>query len=220
MHGLNFPAFRSFILLCLLSSGSGATGGAAESPATPHATFADRIIKRLRFNDDEKTARVIAATTAYLSNLESILVERDATLDRLAAAAGPSGKADDRQVAAAYQKGKSRLLPLRDSYVRKLEADLAPPLVERVKDGLTDDALHKLQAMYHEMIPGLRPEEKAHILGLLVEARENAITAVGPRGQNQWFAKYRGIINNYIAAQGHDFTTLSKAWDRAHGETK
>jgi sugar lactone lactonase YvrE len=192
------------------------TGWAAEAAMPSHPDFADRIIKRLRFSDDEKTGRVIAATTEYLNALDTILKERTVTLDRLAAETGTGAKPDQAQVAAAYEKARIKYWPLRDAYVRKLEADLTPRLVERVKDGLTHDTLHRLEAMYYEMIPDLKPEEKAHIQGLLVEARENAMLAISAKGQKQWFDKYRGIINNYIASQGHDFTGLSKAWDSAH----
>jgi hypothetical protein len=188
---------------------------AAEAATNTHAAFAERIVKRLRFSDNEKTVRVIAATTEYLQALEIILNERKTTLDRLAAEAGGDDKADKALITAAYEKAKVQYLPLRDAYVKKLEADLTPRLVERVKDGLTHDTLHPLEAMYYEMVPGLKPEEKAHVVGLLVEARENAMLAISQDGQEQWFDKYRGIINNYIAAQGHDFTSLSKAWDRA-----
>ena len=186
------------------------------TPQQTHEALATRIVHRMRLADADKTARLTQATTGYLNALHPILEERQTVLDRLEKEAGPQGKPDHTQVVAAYEKAKAAYLPLRDAFVKKLEADLHPYLVDRVKDGLTHDAFPKLHAMYLEMIPQLTPEEKAHITGLLVEARENAILAINHRGQKQWFDKYRGIINNFISAQGHDFPALSKAWDRAN----
>lgn len=206
-----------FPLLCfLVLLGCCVPAWSAEPATSPHQEFATTIIKRLRFADGDRTERVIAATFEYLVALELVLADRTATLDRLAVARDGTGKADTADVVATYEKAKRLYLPLRDAYVDKLEADLAPYLIERVKDGLTHDALPRLHAMYLEMIPTLTPAEKAHVLGLLVEARENAMLAISAEGQKQWFDKYRGIINNFIASQGHDFSTLSKAWDATH----
>jgi hypothetical protein len=190
----------------------------AASPPKSHQEFATHILQRMRLSETDKSARLIAATTEYLTALEIILAERQSTLDQLAVAAGPQGKPDEAKVTAAWNKAKAAFLPLRNAYVDQLESELHPYLVDRVKDGLTADAVPNLYAMYLEMVPKLTPSEKAHIYGLLVEGRENAITAIGHKAQTQWIHKYRGIINNFIAAQGHDFTTLSKAWDKANGK--
>lgn len=195
----------------------------AQSPSAParsHQEFATSILQRMRLNETDKTERLITATTDYLAALEVILNERQAVLDRLAAVAGPQGKPDEAQVTAIWAKTKAAYIPLRNAYVDQLEAELHPYLVDRIKDGLTDDALPRIHAMYLEMVPKLTPAEKAHVLGLLVEARENAICAIGAKAQRQWFDKYRGIANNFIAAQGHDFPALSRAWNEVHGELK
>jgi hypothetical protein len=190
----------------------------APPPPKSHHEFAAGILQRMRLSETDKTERLVQATADYLTALEKILAERQTTLDQLAKDAGPQGKADEAKVAAAWTKAKAAFIPLRNAYVDKLEAELHPYLVDRVKDGLTEDAVPRLYAMYLEMIPMLTPAEKAHIYGLLVEGRENAITAIGHKAQTQWIHKYRGIINNFIAAQGHDFTTLSRAWDKANGK--
>jgi Protein of unknown function (DUF3826) len=188
------------------------------TPST-HAEFSEKIIKRLRFSDPNETTRVIAATTEYLDALAIILRERQIVLDRLTAeAGGDDEKADRPKVEEAWSISKMKYIPLREAYIRKLDAELTPRLVERVKDGLTHDTYHRLEAMYGEMIPDMTPEERAHVVGLLVEGRENAMLAIDAEGQKQWFDKYRGIINNYLHRQGHDFPRLSKAWDAAHPE--
>ena len=211
----------AFVLLTLWLPAAGLQAqpvegnGAGEAEA--YRVLAKKIFHGMRLSETEKSARLVEKTVEYLVALEEILAERQRTLDALEAAAG-EGDPDVEQVVAAYAKAKSAYLPLRRVYVDALEKDLVPYHVERVKDGLTHDALPNLHAMYLEMVPDLTPGEKAHILALLVEARENAMVAISPRGQKQWLDKYRGIINNYIAAQGHDFRTLSKAWDEANPE--
>jgi hypothetical protein len=74
--------------------------------------------------------------------------------------------------------------------------------------------------IYDEMVPGLTYPQRAHIIGLLTEMRENAMLELGTKPQEQWVHKYRGIINNYIARQGYDFATLSKAYDAKHAEKR
>ncbi|WP_438481590.1 DUF3826 domain-containing protein [Oleiharenicola lentus] len=181
-----------------------------------HPQLAERIIKRLRFAEPDKTDRIITATVEYLDALKIVLDARQVVIDQLAKES-PTGKPDDTKVAAAYVKTKAEYLPLRRAYVGKLEADLVPFLIDRVKDGLTQDGLPRFWQMYQEMVPKLKPEEKAHIYGLLVEGRENVMVAISAKAQKQWWDKYRGITNNYIATQGHDFPTLSRAWDAANG---
>jgi hypothetical protein len=213
----------AFLVICsqFLSPGSGLAEPVSEDAAREkHRAVAERIFHGMRLSETEKSALLVNATVDYLTALEKILQARQATLDRLQAAAGPGGKPDDMEVVAAYEQAKAAYLPLRKAYVNTLEEHLVPYHVERVKDGLTHDALPNLYAMYLEMVPDLTPGQKAHILSLLVEARENAMLAVSARGQKQWFDKYRGIANNYIAAQGHDFGRLSKAWDAANAARK
>jgi len=37
--------------------------------------------------------------------------------------------------------------------------------------------------------------------------------------RRQWFAKYIGRTNNYIAKQGHDFKRLAREWAEKTGNT-
>lgn len=188
---------------------------ASDDVEASYRPLAEKIFHGMRLSETEKSDRLVEATVDYLVELEKILAERHATLEALETAAGGAEPEED-AVVAAWEKAKAAYLPLRRAYVDVLEEALVPYHVERVKDGLTHDALPNLYAMYQEMVPDLTPGEKAHIFALLVEARENTMLAVSAEGQKQWLDKYRGIINNYIAAQGYDFGTLSKAWDTAN----
>lgn len=181
-------------------------------PIEAHVALAQRTIASLGLSDAEDAAALKEATVRYLVALDAVLLERAEAIAALEATSRP---ADGAAVAAAYVVARDRFVPLKRAFVAELNARLVPYQVERVKDGLTGDALPNFYAMYCEMVPGLRPGERAHVMGLLVEMRENAMTAVDAKAQEQWQDKYRGKINNYIVAQGHDFKTLSKAWDAA-----
>jgi hypothetical protein len=101
---------------------------------------------------------------------------------------------------------------LRDAYVIQLNALMTPTQVERIKDGITEDWFHRTLQVYDEMVPELTYPQRAHIVGLLAEMRENAMLELGTSAQEKWVDKYRGIINNWLVKEGYDFGALSKAY--------
>ena len=179
------------------------------------AQRASAIVKPMRFSDADKTEHVTALTASYLRQLGQVLAQRQAALDAAGEGATPE---IDRQVTDAYRICRDSTLALRDAYVARLNAVMTPQQVERVKDGITGDWLHRTAQVYDEMVPALTYPQRAHIMGLLVEMRENAMMEVDAGRQEKWVDKYRGIINNYLVAQGHDFTALSKAYDAKRQE--
>ena len=46
----------------------------------------------------------------------------------------------------------------------------------------------------------------------LIEAREIAIDAENSNKKHEAFGKYKGRINNYLAARGYDLTKEREAW--------
>lgn len=175
------------------------------------------LVKALRFVDEEKTEQVTRLTTAYLQQLRILLDQRT---QMLAKEGKDEASEINTQTAAAYRVTRNSTVALRDAYVAQLNALMPPALVDRVKDGLTDDWLHVTRQKYDEMVPQLSYAQKAHIFGLLVEMRENAMMEIGTGAQEKWVGKYRGIINNYIAKQGYDFTALSDAYEAKVNEEK
>ncbi|MCM8568489.1 DUF3826 domain-containing protein [Gramella jeungdoensis] len=211
------PENLLFLLVIFLGTVS-FKGAIAQENNAGHQEFASSILNRMRFSESDKTTRLIKATVLYLDELEVILEQRRLSLNAIENSYNDGSKTRDSLIVKAYEIARDRYLPLKRKYVDQLEEDLTPYQVERVKDGLTHDALPNFHAMYLEIVSALKPAEKSHILALLVEGRENAMLAIDKEGQNQWWDKYRGIINNYIASQGHDFGKLSKAWDKANPE--
>ena len=71
---------------------------------------------------------------------------------------------------------------------------------------------------YQAMLPALTTEQKATILAMLTEAREKAMDAGSSDEKHKWFGKYKGRINNYLAAQGYDLKKASKEWQARRPE--
>ncbi|MDQ8179162.1 DUF3826 domain-containing protein [Pelagicoccus sp. SDUM812005] len=176
---------------------------------------ASAIVKPMRFMDEEQTQRAIELTANYLRELATLDAQRSAAL---AASGEPSDAAPEihQQTADAWKTHRRFAIALRDAYVAQLNSLMAPGRVDRVKDGLTGDWYHLELQRFDRLAPDLSYPERAHIVGLLEEMRENAMLEIQPKLQLQWAHKYRGIINNYIAAQGHDFHALAKAYKETY----
>jgi hypothetical protein len=207
-----FVAYQVCILLSIASAASLDASAPVTQPATePGVVRMEGFVKAMRFSDADKTDRVTRLTSDYLRSLQHVLDQRARTL----AQAGEAEKSPevDQQVTEAWRVCRALSVALRDAYVTQLNALMTPAQVERVKDGLTRDAFHQTLQVYDEMVPGMTYAQRAHVVALLHEMRENAMLEIDARPQEQWVHKYRGIINNYIAAQGHDFKALSQAFE-------
>lgn len=180
---------------------------------------ADAVVRAMRFSDADKTDAVIALTADYTRQLKQVLDTRQAKLKSLGEATAKSPEVDQ-QISAAWKDGRKSALALRDAYVAQLNGRMTPYQVERIKDGLTRDWFPKLVELYDDMVPGLTQPQRAHVAGLLTEMRENTMLELDAKPQEEWAKKYRGIINNYIAKQGHDFNKLAKEYDAKHEAKK
>lgn len=91
---------------------------------------------------------------------------------------------------------------------------LSPDQIETVKDGLTYGVVPKTYQAHLEMIPSLKPEEKAQILAWLKEAREFAMDGGTSKEKHAWFGKYKGRINNWLAKRGYNLTHEREEWNK------
>ena len=192
----------------------------ASAPAAVGDAFDQRaaaVVQPMRLRDPDRSEAAARLTAGYLRELRKILDARQAALERVGQGTGPTPEID-KQSADAWMAGRKVAVALRDAYAAGLAALMTPYQVERVKDGITADCFPRTLQVYDEMVPGLTYPQRAHVVGLLAEMRENAMLELDADAQKQWVDKYRGIINNYIAAQGHDFTALSKAYDAKRGK--
>jgi len=99
-----------------------------------------------------------------------------------------------------------------DEFVAALQKKLSGEQVDKIKDGMTYSVLHVTYDAYVDMIPRLTNEQKDKIYTWLVEARELAMDGESSDKKHQIFGKYKGRINNYLAAQGYNVRDEEHAW--------
>ena len=77
--------------------------------------------------------------------------------------------------------------------------------VERdVDDLMTEGGLHREYNHFLNMFPVLTEFQKTQVVAYLKEAREHAMDTETSKERNQWFIKYRGRANNFLAAAGYN----------------
>jgi hypothetical protein len=109
---------------------------------------------------------------------------------------------------------------MHDSYLDKLSKKLNESQIVQVKDAMTYQVMPKTYHNFLDMFQNLNDNQKKMIYDHLVEARENAMNVGTHKWQFQWFAKYRGKINNILASQGIELHHTSKAWEKKQLELK
>jgi hypothetical protein len=107
-----------------------------------------------------------------------------------------------------------------DEFVAALQKKLSGEQVDKIKDGMTYNVLHVTYDAYVDMIPHLTTEQKDKIYAWLVEARELAMDGESSDKKHQIFGKYKGRINNYLAAQGYNVRDEEHAWQERIKERK
>ena len=153
----------------------------------------DKIAKEyvdIKEIDDQKAAATAAVKAKKLEKAET-----DAALKKIT---------DD---------SEAQRTALNKNFVRSISEGLTAQQVEQVKDGLTYSVLPKTYQAHLDMIPSLKEEEKKYIYDALFEAREHAMAAGSSDAKHAWFGKYKGRINNYLAARGYNLTEERKGWD-------
>lgn len=106
-----------------------------------------------------------------------------------------------------------KLYNLHCEFIGQLASELTPEQIDKVKDGMTYGVVKVTYDSYCDMIPSLKPEEKRQLTAWLVEAREHAMDAASSNKKHEWFGKYKGRFNNYIAKRGYDSQKERQAWE-------
>jgi hypothetical protein len=73
----------------------------------------------------------------------------------------------------------------------------------------------KVQVTYNAyigMVPSLNDQQKAMILDLLKQAREEAMDGGSAEEKSAVFKRYKGKINNYLSSQGVDLKKAERAF--------
>jgi Spy/CpxP family protein refolding chaperone len=173
---------------------------------------AQGVLEALNLRDSAKAAKVHDAVVAQYRALRTWHGANDATLkalgEELPKAGGEQAKAIEEQV----RRLKEPLKALHDRYLVELSAQLTPEQVEKVKDQMTYNKVRVTYDAYCEIVPNLTARDRARILELLKEAREEAMDAGSAAEKAAVFKKYKGRINNYLSAEGHDVGKAYRDW--------
>lgn len=172
---------------------------------------AHKIVAPLEIGDSVKFYRVRDQIAQEYVDIKQI--------DENKAAATTAVKAKNLEKAAAETELKKvndateeKRTALNKKFVQSLSKDLNAQQIEKVKDGLTYNVLPITYKAHLDMIPSLKEEEKKYIYDALFEAREHAMAAGSSDAKHGWFGKYKGRINNYLAARGYDLKKEREAW--------
>jgi Spy/CpxP family protein refolding chaperone len=204
-----------FVLLTLFFGVPGPAGFAQGTPAankeTDEAAYtktiterAEKITATLNISDAGKAARVRDIIAQQYRDLRVIHDARDARTKAAKQQSAQNKEAADAETKAATEEAKPKLDQLHAEYLARLSAELTPEQVDKVKDGMTYGVLPLTYRVYLEMLPNLTEEQKAQIKAWLTEARESAMDASTSKEKHEWFGKYKGRINNYLAKAGID----------------
>jgi hypothetical protein len=176
------------------------SGRAADTNMTPEqveakytATIENRtadILKVLSLDDTNKVAKVHDAIMAQYRALNAWHSAHDAELK--------ASKGDTNAVA----QIRSSLKALHEKFLVALAENLSTDQIEKVKDKMTYGKVQFTYQGYVVQYPNLSDENKAEILRLLKEARENAMDGGSANEKTAVFTRYKGKINNYLSKQG------------------
>lgn len=179
---------------------------------------ASAIVSQLDINDADKKEIKVIIVKQYV-NIEKIEAKRDAQVEKIKQS---SINEEEKKIKSEepWTKYKASISKLHDDYLAKLSKKLTESQIVQVKDAMTYQVMPKTYANFLDMFQNLNQEQKKMIYDHLVEARENAMNVGTHKWQFQWFAKYRGKINNILASQGIELHHTSKAWEKKQLEKK
>ena len=170
-----------------------------------------KIVAPLEISDSVKFYRVRDQVAQEYADIKKI------DEDKTAATAAVKAQNHEKAVAETELKKindatEEKRTVLNKKFVQSLSKDLNAQQIEKVKDGLTYNVLPITYKAHLDMIPSLKEEEKKYIYDALFEAREHAMAAGSSDAKHGWFGKYKGRINNYLAARGYDLKKEREAW--------
>ena len=148
------------------------------------------ILKILTLSDTNRATKVHDIIIAQYRALNAWHDENDAKLK--------AAKADTNATA----QIRASLKTLHDDFLSKLAENLSPEQIEKVKDKMTYGKVQFTFAGYVAQYPNLSDENKAQILKLLKQAREEAMDGGSAAEKTAVFQRYKGKINNYLSKQG------------------
>jgi hypothetical protein len=163
------------------------------------------IMALLDVKDEAKVKGVHDAIMNQYRFLRDWHDTNDAKLKELA-------KKGDEPAKAEMEKIKVSLKAQHDKFVGELAANLTTEQVDKVKDKLVYGKVQVTYNAYCDMLPKLTDEQKAKILEVLKQGREEAMDGGSSEEKSTIFKKYKGKVNIYLSGQGVDMKQAEKEW--------
>lgn len=179
----------------------------------------EKIVQTLGISDSAQYKRVVDMLVKQYAIVGKINDTADSTA-KVLKAAFPVKAEFEAKNKLVYNERDALLYAQHTAFFAQLSAELTPEQIEGVKNGLTYNVLNVTYKATLEMIPSLMDEEKLQIRIWLLEAREHAIDASSSDAKHAWFGKYKGRINNYLAARGYNLTKEREAWTERNKQQK
>jgi hypothetical protein len=107
--------------------------------------------------------------------------------------------------------------PLHEQFLAKLATELTPDQIDKVKDKMTYNRLQSNYDSYCSVVPGLTDADKAKIMEMLKEAREEAMDGGSSTEKAEIFQKHKERINAYLGTRGHDVAKAYAEWRAKQG---
>ena len=169
---------------------------------------AQGIVDKLALCDEIQKTNVLHIIANRYLELYTIHDEYDARNERIETL-GLETKMKEEELERSYYQYNSGLYRSRFGYIAWLSFFLNEEQVETVKNEMTENMLKLRYNAFLDMLPEMTDAEKKRVYNWLVEAREFAMDFITSRKMQQMFTKYRGRINNYLNACGHDLGKAS-----------
>lgn len=164
---------------------------------------AAKVLEKLSLTNDSIRENIqIVITNRYLE-LREIHLKYDER-NKVIESSNLAKEEKTAELERSYYQYNSDLYRSRFGYTAWLSFYLNDEQIEVVKDAMTYNLFHVRYNDFLDLLPDLTEAEKNRVHHWLVEAREFSMDFETPRKMRQMFTKYRGRINNYLAARGYD----------------
>lgn len=210
-------------LALLFALAMAAAGQDPRLPAEQEAAYtrtltrrADKIVATLGISDTAAATRVREIIIQQYRELSRIHDARDLQIKSAQARHLADKAAGAAETKSAQDRARTRLTLLHADYLAKLAQELTPEQVNLVKDGMTYGVVQVTYYGYLKLLPDLTDAQKQQIKAWLTEARELAMDEGTAEDKHKVFGKYKGKINNYLAAAGYHLKAAEKKLQAAN----
>lgn len=174
----------------------------------------NRIMNILSITDTKQKEFVRNLIAHQYQQIQSIQNERDTKTEASNQLLKNNKEEADKTAALIWADYQKKFAEQRELFSSALSVHLDSAQLETVKNEMTDNSLQKEYAHFLALLPNLTDVQKKKVHEYLTEARDNAMNVLNTRGRNQWFAKFRGRANNYLAKEGYNLRKATEELER------